>query len=326
MKKDYLKQISETTISSIKTIDFLNLEISEYNKNYIKNLFPHIDYYFEIYTDVVSRLNIDNNSTDYIIDFGGGHGFLSLFLKQLRMNVIYCDHNPLSVKTITLIKNKIGYGPDIIIEGSSLELLLFCKNNNITPKYLIATDLIEHVYDLDKLFSTLNVLNPNLSMVFTTGSVKSNFLKTRKLRKIMIEEETESYLPARKKFISEKFPNLDTNVLNILTKQTRGLIYPDIKQFVEIYLKTNNMPVFEIDRYNTCDPKTGNWTERILSKKQFRKIFNKNGFQVTFENGFYNTNRSNVISTGIAKFANFIMRHFKIIGSKFNPLMILIVK
>ncbi|MCL2073268.1 MAG: hypothetical protein FWH18_05070 [Marinilabiliaceae bacterium] len=53
MKKDYLKQISETTISSIKTIDFLNLDISEHNKNYIKNLFPHIGYYFEIYTDVV---------------------------------------------------------------------------------------------------------------------------------------------------------------------------------------------------------------------------------------------------------------------------------
>ncbi|MCL2073269.1 MAG: hypothetical protein FWH18_05075 [Marinilabiliaceae bacterium] len=190
---------------------------------------------------------------------------------------------------------------------------------------MIATDLIEHVYDLNKLFSDFNKLNPNLSMVFTTGSVKSNFLKTRKLQKIMIEEETESYLPARKKFILEKFPNLGTEEVDKLAKQTRGLIYPDIKQFVEIYLKTNNMPVLEIDKYNTCDPKTGNWTERILSKKHYRKIFNNNGFQVTFDNGFYNTNRNNVISTGIAKFANFIMRHFKIIGSTFNPLMILIV-
>ena len=172
-----LKSFTEEIILSIKKIEFSKLDISEYNRNYIQNMFPHINYYFKIYAEAIIRLVNDSIPADYIVDFGGGHGFLSIFLKRLGFNVVYCDHNPLSVKAITLLKNEIGYGPDIIIEGSTSELLHYCKNNNILPKYLIATDLIEHVYDLNKLFSDLYTLNPDFSMVFTTGSVKSNLLK-----------------------------------------------------------------------------------------------------------------------------------------------------
>jgi len=321
-----IRTVAKEVIQNIQKIDFSKLDISDYNKQYIKNLLPHIDYYFEIYSYVVKLLKINIVPSDYIVDFGGGHGFMSLFLKKLGYNVIYCDHNPLSVKTITILKDLIGYGPDIILEGSSSKLLYYCKKNNLHPKYLIATDLIEHVYDLNCLFSDFQALNPNLEMAFTTGSVKSNILKTRKLRKIMIEEDVNVYFSIRKQFLIEKYPSLSSSEIVKLAKLTRGLIFPDIIKQVDTYLKTNILPVINIDKYNTCDPKTGNWTERILSKKQYRKILNYNDFQVTFKNGFYNKNRSNPVFSTVAVIMNFFIKYFRFSASIINPFMVLIVK
>ncbi len=327
MKIEIIKKIAKDTILSISKINFSQLDISEYNKEYINRLLPDIDYYFNIYIATITRiLPNEITSSDYFVDFGGGHGFLSLFLKKLGMNVIYCDLNPLSVKTITRIKNETGYGPDIILEGSSPELLSFCKTNNLLPKYLISTDLIEHVYDLNALFSDFHALNPNMLMVFTTGSVRSNVLKSGKLRKYMLRGEANTYLPIRKQFISEKYPCINSSEIEKLAKLSRGLIFSDIIQFVDTYLRTNTLPIVNVDKYNTCDPRTGSWIERILSKKEYRKIINDNHFQVTFENGFYNECRNNRILSVTAKIANFFIRRFGLLGSKFTPFIILTVK
>ena len=326
MKKEIIKKAADKTILSIQKIDFAQLDISEYNKDYINRLLPHIDYYFNIYSNIIASFLPKEADSGYFVDFGGGHGFLSLLLKQLGMNVIYCDLNPLSAKTISLIKKEIGYGPDIILEGSSPELLSFCKTNNLIPQYLISTDLIEHVYDLNSLFSDFHELNPNISMVFTTGSVKSNLLKTIKLRRIMIKEETEIYFPQRKQFLLKNYPDIPLLDIEKLAKLTRGLIFPDITQYVNSYLKTKILPSIDIDKYNTCDPSTGNWSERILSKKQYRKIVTRNHFQVTFKNGFYNARRSSIVSSVITKISNYFIRHFGLLGSKFTPFIILTVK
>jgi 2-polyprenyl-3-methyl-5-hydroxy-6-metoxy-1,4-benzoquinol methylase len=326
MEIKMIKKIAQETIFSIQKMDFSQLDISEYNKKYINRLLPHLDYCFDIYTVALIRLLPNEVTSNYFVDFGGGHGFLSLFLKRLGFNVIYCDINPLSVETITLIKNEVGYGPDIILEGSSPELVSFCKTNNLLPSYLISTDLIEHVYDLNALFADFYLLNPNIQMAFTTGSVYSNLLKSKKLQKAMLEEDKNIFSPMRKQFLLEKFPNMESSEIEKLAKLTRGLIFPDIIEFVNIYIETETLPVVDIDRYNTCDPETGNWSERILSKKQYRKIINANHFQVRFKNGFYNVHRNNCVSSMLTKIVNFFVRNFGLLGSKFAPFIILIVK
>ena len=326
MNKAKIKKVAIETIHSIRKIEFSKLDISECNKNYISTFLPHINYNFKIFSDVIYKLLDDEISPDYIVDFGGGHGFLSLFLKRLGLNVIYCDHNPLLVKTITCIKKEIGYGPDIIIEGSSPELLSFCKTNNLLPNYLIATDLIEHVYDLNSLFSDFQALNPKLSMIFTTGSVKSNLLKSEKLRKMMIEDERNEYFPLRKQFLVENYPGKTSSEIEKLAAMTRGLKFTDIKQHVDKYLETTILPVVDIDKYNTCDPINGNWTERILSKNQYRKIIKQNHFQVSFKNGFYNDERNNPVTCFAAKIINYFVRYLNLSVSLFAPFIILKVK
>ena len=141
----------------------------------------------------------------------------------------------------------------------------------------------------------------------------------------MLKEEAEEYLPVRTQFIKEKYPQLNDHKIEKLAILTRGLIFPDIKKNVDFYIDTNILPNVEVDKYNTCDPRTGNWTERILSKKQYRKII-KNHFKINFANGFYNYERNNPFLSCTAKIVNSFMRHFNIFGSLFAPFMILTVK
>ncbi len=326
VKKEHFKNAMGDTISAIRKIDYSQLDISEYNLNYINRILLHIDFYFKIYENSLSYLISQEVPEGYIIDFGGGHGFLSLFLKKLGLNVIYCDLNPLSVKTVTLLKEKTGFGPDIIIEGSSPELLSFCKANNIIPPYLISTDLIEHVYNLDTFFADLYALNADISMVFTTGSNPLNFLKSKRLRKDMIKEDRTVYFTERKKFLQEKYPEISPPEIDEIATKTRGLIYKDIIQYMDRYIKTGKHAIVEIDQYNTCDPATGNWSERILSLKQYRTILKKNHFCVAFKSGFYNDNRNNFISSWIARIMNFLIRYSGKTGMMFAPLILLIIK
>jgi len=318
-----MKEIAETCMDKIRKIDFNQLDISDYNRRYIQKIIPHIHYYFKIYNQAIFARHCEEEArSNLIVDFGGGHGFLSLFLKSLGYHVIYCDINPLSVKTVSLIKEKIGFGPDYMIAGSVSELKQFCLDNQLKPDELIATDLIEHVYDLQDFFRQLQQINPNFEMVFTTGSNPENPYKCRQLRRYMIQEE-KVYFAKRKKFIQTNAPHLSETEINALAKLSRGKIEPDILKVLDSYRKTGKFPPPPDDAFNTCDPETGNWTERILSLKTYEQLASEAGFQATFAPGFYNNLSPRRGFRQVFRLINFCIRKSGKFGFKFAPYLLI---
>lgn len=314
MDDDPFQRVSDACIKELKDFGFDSLGISQYNIEYIDRLLPDLEYFFKIYEDSVRILLKGNAPEGLIVDYGGGHGFLSLYLKKMGFKVIYCDYNPLSVTTITLLKEKLGYGPDHIVEGTSLDLLTYCRVNKIKPAYLIGTDLIEHVYDLDVFFADLYQINPAFQMLFTTGSNPCNPYKVRNLRKIMTEVERSMFLPMREDFIRKEFPDLSTEDIGRLVALTRGKTYKDITDEIEDFEKSGRYPLPIKDKYNTCDPQSGNWLERILPLKAYREILNKNSFKVEFRNGFYNDKRKSGLQSLAVKMLNLFIRHTGSLG------------
>lgn len=327
MQKQVENIISDCCVK-LRSIDYNSLELSDYNLNYIFRMLPHLEYYFSMYAFSLSVLMGKSlkKEDEYVVDFGGGHGFLSIFLKMLGLNVIYCDYNPLSVQAIKKLKETIGYGPDLIVDGSSAELLSFCAEKNLQPKYILSIDVIEHVYDLDGLFRDFHAMNPSVQMVFTTASNPCNFLKAKQLRKIMQKDEQTEFFHLRFEYIKQNFPQLPDNTCVQLSKLTRGLCYDDIETEVEKYIKTGVLPKELKDKFNTCDPITKSWTERILSLKEYRRYLKKYSFEVNFHNGFYNPNRSNKYLSYAVKYLNFIILHTGFAGRTIAPFILLKIK
>ena len=323
MDKTEVRQKAQECIQMIQKIDFETLGISQYNLEYINQLLPNLEYHFRIYTDSILILLQKENAQAWFVDFGGGHGFLSILLKMLGFKVIYCDNNPLSVQTITKLKSVLEIGPDHIVEGSSDELLAYCTSNKIKPNYLIATDLIEHIYDLDIFFSNLYQINPGFKMIFTTYANPSNPKTVRKLRKLMTEVEKNMFLPMREDFIRENYQGLSSDEIANLAKSSRGLMYKDISNFVDNYVETKQISTICIDKYNTCDPQSGSWIERILTLKEYRRIINKNGFRAEFKRGYYAENRKSPLKSFITKGINKIIKYTGFAGRIFTPFLII---
>lgn len=307
-----LSPIARSLTKRLQEIDYDQLSISVYNKRYIANLKPAMSYYMKIYSACLSKgFGIINCAPEEatFVDYGGGSGFLSILAKSAGVGrVIYLDLNPQSVETIQVLKKETGTGPDVILHGDSARLANWCKENNCKPDLLIATDLIEHVYDLNAFFKDLSGLNEHMQMVFTTASTPFNPYVKRRLHKEMDDcefgtAENPNYYTLRKLYIEKNYPHLTAEETEKWTAQTRGLIYQDIDKAI----KNNKLPVLK-DAHNTCDPASGNWTERILPISDYRSLVSTCNYTIKVDKGFYNTDRDNIISSTICKCINLLIR------------------
>lgn len=314
-------------LQRLKSIPYDSLPISDYSRNYILRLLPQLDYYLEIYQRCLRQMLRETGlpkSEIVMVDYGDGHGFLSLTAKEMGIGqIIYVDFNPQAVHTIKTLTEKVGFGPDIILEGDSTTLRQWCLKHNVTPNLLLGMDVIEHIYRLDSFFENLYAINPSLPMLFTTGSTPFNRHAIRRLHRIMQADELGhgnqlGFHTLRKMFILSHYPLMSECEAEVWASNTRGLTYTDIPAAIES-LTPNKMS----DPYNTCDPATGSWTERILPIKDYQTIVNPYHAKVSVQNGFFNTHRTNI--KGIASQLFNLLLRLPLFRS-FAPFITLIVK
>lgn len=282
----------------LKTLDYDSLPISDYSRNYILRLLPSLDYYLEIYHRCLRKM-LDESSCSaadiVMVDYGGGHGFLSLTAKTMGIGkVIYVDTNPQAVETVQVVSDKVGFGPDEVLLGDASALRQWCLSNNVMPNLLLGMDVIEHIYRLEDFFADLFAINPALPMLFTTGSTPFNPYVVRRLHSIMQSDELghgggPGFHTLRKRYILNHFPEMKDWEADIWATDTRGLTYPDIHVAVETHT-----PNRLADPYNTCDPATGSWTERILAIEEYQALLLPYHATLSVQNGFYNIHRKGV--------------------------------
>lgn len=323
MERNKLLQAAETVIGKLGRIDVAALPVSDYNKAYISRLMPALRYYMEIYADCLLPLRQGAEGT-ILVDYGGGSGFLSMLAKEAGIGrVIYIDLNPLSVETAKVLKELAGTGPDDILQGDSDALAAWCGATGVKPHLLVATDLIEHVYSLPRFFKDLCGISPQMRMVFTTASTPYNPLVKRRLHTFMQGCETGSleapnYRTRRETFIRSHYPHFTEEQVNVWAACTRGLTYDDIIKAIE----TNTLPA-PTDKHNTCDPATGNWTERILPIRAYQTILTPYGYRLTTGKGYYNTHRNNPAARLAAKAINLLIRLTGPLGLRAAPFLFL---
>lgn len=285
-------------LRQLKAIDYHSLPISDYSRQYILRMLPDMEYYLEIYRRSLDAMlrHVGKRASDItMVDYGGGHGFLSLTAKSMGIGrVIYVDFNPQAVETVKALSKEMGNGPDNVLQGDAGTLRKWCQENAITPDALLGMDVIEHIYRLEDFFADIYAVNPHIYMLFTTGSTPYNPRVVRRLHRIMQADELghngqEGFFQLRKKHILKHYPEMKDWEADIWATDTRGLTYPDILVAVDTHT-----PNTDIDNYNTCDPATGSWTERILPISAYKTLVEPFHATVSVQLGYYNTHRKGV--------------------------------
>ncbi len=306
------EQTAERLTRQLQAIDYDRLPISDYNKQYIAHMKPVLGYYMRIFAQCLRRgLELTGMQPADItcVDYGGGSGFFSLFAKAAGIGrILYVDLNPLSVHTVSVLRQETGLGPDVVLEGNSDRLAAWCLAQQIHPQLLIATDLIEHVYDLSPFFGDLMRINPEMHLLFTTASTPWNPLVVRRLHRMMDACEKGdrvllNYYNARLRFIREQYPHLSEAEAEAWSQRTRGLIYADIRKAID----SGHCPPLP-GRHNTCDPASGNWAERILPLSAYTGIAATHHYTLHVQKGFYNTERNNPIASRLFEWINRLIR------------------
>ena len=222
------------------------------------------------------------------------------------------------------------------ILGNEEQLSTFFSNKELNM--VIGTDVIEHVYNLDVLFTTFNSINRNMITVFTTASVAENPIKSKQLKQLQLKDELEDsnafqmavenefagicFLDVRKKIIQHCNANLSNDIVMLLAKKTRGLKKDEIEKAVEIYLQTKTLPVEINHPTNTCDPITGSWTERLLSIQEYKKLHLRHDKILLVHNGFYNSSEKG-LKNMIAGLLNLIITIAGSLAIVITPFIIL---
>lgn len=312
-------------VETLNTINIDELVALPYPIQYAKHTLQNKEYFTCIYANCLQHTYTNNSSfeNDTLIDFGCGNGFLALFTAFCGCkNVVAVEVREEFIALAKTIATQLNIKNITWLVGNEQTLVKYFSDKP-KPTTLIATDVIEHIYNLNDFFICLRQLQLQ-KIVFTTGSVQDNYVKRKQLYKLMYKDEHTSntpmhvaveskfgslpYVQVRQLLIQELYPKLSIDVCKKLATNTRGLNKIDIVKAVDKYLYTQQLPKPLLHPYNTCDPITGSFTERMLTIKQYQALFLQHGFTLTILNGYYND-----FGSGIKKFVlNLANRFIKI--------------
>jgi len=311
-------KIKNAIISLSDKLLLLNLDtlnISDYNKTYLKKYVNEFNYYMSIYIQLLQKsLNKLSKpiSQSTFIDYGGGCGILSYLAKEIGFKtVIYNDIYQTSVDDVKIISKSLGIDIDNFISGDVDELVKQIKQQVLKPDLICSFDVLEHIYDIEDWFKSICEIENPFSIIFMTHANPCNPLINFRLKKLQRRAEFKglkkgegwkeidihtSYLEARKNIIQNYMPDISKKNIQLLADRTRGLRKYDIEKIVIDFQKTGDI-LYQIKHpTNTCDPFTGNWAEHLISFKELRLIAKTNNLKMIITNSFYVYSKNKILN------------------------------
>ncbi len=302
MFKQYIHSFSE----KLSAVNIAAFPIERYPAAYLQLLISQRLYFLHIYAQVLEKvIQYSGKQKEEIIllDYGAGNGLLGMFAKHCSFKKVYSiDVNESFVQAAHLLNAALNNPVDAILTGDIDTAINFFKLH-APPDAVAGTDVIEHIYNLNVFFKSIKSLNAGIIAVFTTASVNANPFKSYTIKKLQRQDEYKwsdpahttgnnpyaglSFLEVRKRMIEQRF-HLSNNQIQQLAQATRGMQERDILKAVTIFITTKKLPSLIHHPTNTCDPVTGNWTERLLTAKEYKTLYQDAGFELYIANGFYN--------------------------------------
>jgi hypothetical protein len=252
-------------------------------------------------------------SESTFVDYGGGCGMLSYLAREAGFKtVVYNDIYPQSVSDTRVIARNLGLTIDFYITGDIQEFVHGVHLHQIKPDLICSFDVIEHIYDTETWFKTIQEINGHFSILFMSAANPRNPFVARRLKKLQVKAEqngsekifgwkeidlNSSFLEARREIIRSKHLGLENSEIESLALKTRGLRKDDILDAVDSYLKTGELGYCITHPTNTCDPYTGNWTENLIDLKKLKDFLKQTNFDVKITNSLYGYSGKSLLNT-----------------------------
>jgi hypothetical protein len=297
---------SDAFARKLQLLDISQLPLSEYDRKYLGHLISHGRYYCRIYAFLLNRAVAFSGlppAQMVLMDYGAGNGLMGLMASEYGVGKVYInDSNPVFVQAARTLAAALGLAVDGFPEGDVCADPLPFRLLGLNA--VVGFDVIEHIYDLHAFYSNLAGLHPSITVIMGTGANMHHPLKAREFRKLQYRDEYLGgspedftlYGPApqrafhiqRDELIGKAFPMMGKEERGLLVAATRGLCGNELSQAVHRYVKEGVLPEPPADPYNTCDPVSGSWTERLLPVSGYRRIVEDTGLSFSFVSGFYN--------------------------------------
>lgn len=309
-----LSQATELVKNKITQLNIDLLQISLYNKRYLKHYQRNLDYYMDAYAQLLkkalSKLNAPINQAVFL-DYGGGCGLLSYLAINLGFNkVVYNDLYETSANDAKVISQALQLKVDKFIVGDIKQVTAVLNASHLFPNLICSFDVLEHIYDLKEWFTQLCDFKHSFALCFASSANGSNPIINRRLKKLHIQAELyerkkdegwkeidlhTSFLNERKKIILRHFKCSDAQA-NKLAVLTRGLKEDALRKEVSYFMKHGKMDCQITHPTNTCDPYTGNWTEQIIDTKSLCDFVRSLGFTCSVSNSFYPYSKKRILN------------------------------
>ncbi len=311
---DFLLKINNAATrlySKLQSLDLDSLDISDYNKRYFGRILFDLKASLQLRGYILAWVlhQIPHSLKDIVlVDYGGGSGLLSIFAKELGVgHVCYNDIFSDSCHDSKVIAQSLGNQADAYIHGELNDVIRYLKDSSLNCHAIASYDVIEHIYDMDTFLKSLHLLSKeHLHVFMSSGANMLNPRQNRLLTKVQIDREyhdrkpkwgvkptdcLKSHFSVRKEMIQDYLnthnKNLSKDLFETFSRNTRGMIKPDIEKSLDAFFSTDMIPPEPKHPTNTCDPYNGNWAEHLMDPYELSKTLADTGFDVKVNSGFY---------------------------------------
>lgn len=266
-------------------------EYSPYFYTYFKSLFedPYAFTQYSLYCEHILKLCQAKSKT--VLDIGCGFGLIALHLAYLGADrVVAIDPNEEKISIFKRILSRLDPPPtNIKIERMDATKLDF---DDECFDVAIANNVISHIDDRNSFLRETNRVlryggllylhdDNNRLYVFPRPRRSRNrhMLEYGPIDKSLIRgtDKEVPWLFLRRKMISERYPEVDSDTLGHLAKETAGMTGNELFKATRQYLKEGKIkrkPAFKFR-----NPETGEYEEFEFNPYQLKRTVEKFGFQ-----------------------------------------------
>ena len=303
----------------IANLNIDELELDDFGKYYFTNhhtgkrLFFSIESSADIIYSAVMKSKkkpADLSFTDY----GAGLGTLFLLAGSVGFKqVYYNDYFPKWAGYARRFCENLNIRITDYISGDIEAVINYGIKNNIRFDIIASRNVVEHIYDLRKFYTKIYDSNLTDICFATTTANFNNFAMRLKHYLLHYQVEKKQFKKQREAYIRELKTEINSTDLKQLIELTRGRACEDFTNTVNAYFESKEILPVEFLYSNTCDCRTGQWAEHLITRKDYMNIIKKAGFTATYTAGFWDTHYK---SSFVNLFTRGLNTIIKIIGSK----------